>query len=676
MPSPPTRTAARARIEKLRDAIRDHDHRYYVLAQPSIDDEAYDALVRELTQLEERFPEFITPDSPTQRVGGKPTKSFPPVTHDVPMLSLANTYDEADLAAFDERVRAGLTPDTPGYVCELKYDGIAVSLVYEDGRLMRGATRGDGTTGDDITANLRTIRAIPLQINGVKGRIEVRGEAYLRRDDFERMNAEREAAGEKLFVNPRNSAAGTLKLQDPAEVARRPLQFVAYGLRMNQKSLNTHHDSLKRLREMGFPVSRHVRRCTTVADVVAFWQEQERGRDSLPFDIDGVVVKVDDLRHQERLGAIAKSPRWAIAFKFASRKAETRLRDILFQVGRVGTVTPVADLEPVFVGGSTVSRATLHNEEYIRSLDIRIGDAVVVEKGGDVIPKVSGVVLEKRPAGTIAFRFARQCPSCGSPLYRPEGEANTYCENVQCPAQIRERIRHFSSRGAMDIEGLGEAIVDELVTKGFIRDVADLYQLAKRAEALAALDGWGERSVAKLLDGIERSTTRSFDRLLFALGIRHVGETVAKLVAEHAGSLDRLLTMTHEDFDEVPGIGPRISESIVHFFADRSNRRLVERLAKAGLTVRAVRRTKTAEGPLTGKTVVLTGGLERLTRDDAKRQIEAAGGRVASSVSSKTDLVVAGADAGSKLTKARSLNIRVIDEATFLVMLGNDASKA
>ena len=676
MPSAPTRTAARARIEKLRDAIRDHDHRYYVLAQPSIDDEAYDALVRELTQLEERFPEFISPDSPTQRVGGQPTKSFPSVTHDVPMLSLANTYDEGDVTAFDERVRAGLAPDTPAYVCELKYDGIAVSLVYEDGRLIRGATRGDGTTGDDITANLRTIRAIPLQINGVKGRIEVRGEAYLRRDDFERMNAEREAAGEKLFVNPRNSAAGTLKLQNPAEVARRPLQFVAYGLRMSHKSPSTHHDSLKRLREMGFPVSRHVRRCTTVADVVAFWQEQERGRDSLPFDIDGVVVKVDDLRHQERLGAIAKSPRWAIAFKFASRKAETCLRNILFQVGRVGTVTPVADLEPVFVGGSTVSRATLHNEEYIRSLDIRIGDTVVVEKGGDVIPKVSGVVLEKRPASTTAFRFARKCPSCGSHLYRPEGEANTYCENVQCPAQIRERIRHFSSRGAMDIEGLGEAIVDELVTKGFIRDVADLYQLAKRGEALAALDGWGERSVAKLLDGIERSTTRSFDRLLFALGIRHVGETVAKLVAEHAGSLDRLLTMTHEDFDEVPGIGPRISESIVHFFADRSNRRLVERLAKAGLTVRAVRRTKTAEGPLAGKTVVLTGGLERLTRDDAKRQIEAAGGRVASSVSSKTDLVVAGADAGSKLTKARSLNIRVIDEATFLDMLGNDAPKA
>lgn len=676
MPSRPTRASARTRIEKLRAAILAHDHRYYVLAQPSIDDEAYDALVRELTDLEAQFPDLVTPDSPTQRVGGQPIDSFPSVTHDVPMLSLANTYDEADVASFDERVRAGLAPEKPRYVCELKYDGIAVSLIYEDGRFVRGATRGDGTTGDEITANLRTIRSIPLQVKGVKGRIEVRGEAYMRRDDFDRMNAEREAAGEKLFVNPRNSAAGTLKLQDPREVAQRPLHFVAYGLRMTTNAPATHHDSLQTLRSLGFPVSRHVRRCSTVAEIVEFWSEQGAGRDRLPFDIDGVVVKVDDLKHQERLGAIAKSPRWAIAFKFASRKAETRLRDILFQVGRVGTVTPVADLEPVFVGGSTVARATLHNEEYIRSLDIRVGDTVVVEKGGDVIPKVSGVVMAKRPAGARPFRFASRCPSCGSKLYRPEGEANTYCENQQCPAQIRERIRHFSSRGAMDIEGLGEAVVDELVTRGFIKDVADLYMLARRAEELADLDGWGERSVAKLLEGIDRSRTRSFDRLLFALGIRHVGESVAKLVADHAGSLERLLTLSHEDFDDVPGIGPRISESIVHFFADRSNRRLVERLSEAGLVVRAERKTRATSGPFSGKTVVLTGGLERMTRDDAKRRIEEAGGRVASSVSAKTDLVVAGSDAGSKLKKARELGVRVIDEATFLKLLGERITEA
>ncbi len=663
-------------MAKLRAAIRDHDHRYYVLAQPSIDDEAYDALVRELTELERDHPDLITPDSPTQRVGEQPTKSFPPVTHDAPMLSLANTYEEAEVAAFDERVRTALAPHHPHYVCELKYDGIAVSLVYEDGRLVRGATRGDGTTGDDITANLRTIRAIPLQIDGVKGRLEVRGEAYLRRDDFERMNAEREAAGEKLFVNPRNSAAGTLKLQDPREVAKRPLQFVAYGLRMTRNAPATHHEGLARLRTMGFPVSRHHRRCATAAEVVEFWKEQERGRDNLPFDIDGVVVKVDDLGHQERLGAIAKSPRWAIAFKFASRKAETRLRDILFQVGRVGTITPVADLEPVFVGGSTVSRATLHNEEYIRSLDIRVGDAVVVEKGGDVIPKVSGVVLAKRPKDARPFRFARRCPSCDSVLYRPEGEANTYCENSQCPAQIRERIRHYSSRGAMDIEGLGEAIVDELVTRKFIRDVADLYRLAGKAADLAELDGWGQRSVANLLDGIDESKKRPFDRLIFALGIRHVGESVAKLVADHAGSLERLLDVKEEDLVDVPGIGPRIAGSIVHFLADRTNRRLLDRLADAGLTVRAERKTRAASGPFAGKTVVLTGGLESLTRDDAKRRIEDAGGRVASSVSAKTDLVVAGSDAGSKLAKARSLGIRVIDEAAFLAMLGPAGRKA
>ncbi|MCU0454272.1 MAG: NAD-dependent DNA ligase LigA [Bacteroidetes bacterium] len=676
MPSRLTRTSARARLQKLRAAIRDHDHRYYVLAQPSIDDEAYDALVRELSELEHLFPDLVTPDSPTQRVGDQPTRTFPPVTHDVPMLSLANTYVEADVTAFDDRVRTGLAPDRPRYVCELKYDGIAVSLVYDDGRLVRGATRGDGTAGDDITANLRTIRAIPLQVPGVKGRIEVRGEAYMRRDDFERMNSEREAAGEKLFVNPRNSAAGTLKLQDPREVAKRPLQFVAYGLRMPLRGPSTHHDGLQKLRAMGFSVSRHLRRCSTVAEIVEFWKEQGAGREALPFDIDGIVVKVDELRHQERLGAIAKSPRWAIAFKFASRKAETRLQDILFQIGRVGTVTPVADLEPVFVGGSTVSRATLHNEEYIRSLDIRVGDTVVVEKGGDVIPKVSGVVLAKRQPGSKVFRFAKRCPSCGSSLFRPEGEANTYCENQQCPAQIRERIRHFSSRGAMDIEGLGDAIVDELVTRGFIRDVADLYALSQRAEDLSELDGWGKRSVANLLDGIEQSRSRSFDRLLFALGIRHVGESVAKLVAEHAGSLERLLSLTHDDFDEVSGIGPRISQSIVHFFADRSNRRLVERLSAAGLVVRAGPRSRPAQGPFAGKTVVLTGGLESLTRDDAKRRIEASGGRVASSVSARTDLVVAGADAGSKLAKARELGIRVIDEAEFLKILEETASEA
>ncbi|MEK6649788.1 MAG: NAD-dependent DNA ligase LigA, partial [Bacteroidota bacterium] len=591
------------------------------LAQPSISDEEYDALLRELIDLEEAWPNLVTPDSPTQRVAGQPTKVFPAITHDAPMLSLANTYAEEEVAEFDERVRTLLSPHKPQYVCELKVDGIAVSLTYEDGVFVRGATRGNGTTGDDITANLRTIRAIPLRLPKSAGRIEVRGEVYLRRDDFERMNADRAAAGEKLFVNPRNSAAGTLKLQDPREVARRPLLFVAYGLRVPTGGPATQHACLARLRETGFPVSQHTRRCATVGEIVEFWRMQEAHRDSLPFDIDGVVVKVDSLRHQEVLGAIAKSPRWAIAFKFASRKAETRLNGILFQVGRVGTVTPVADLEPVFVGGSTVSRATLHNEEYIRSMDIRVGDTVVVEKGGDVIPKVSGVVGGKRPAGSKAFRFASRCPACETPLYRPEGEANTYCENSQCPAQIRERIRHFSSRGAMDIEGLGEAVVDELVTHGFIRDAADLYRLAVRGDELAQRNGWGERSVGNLLEALERSKARPFERLLFALGIRHVGETVARLVAEHAGSLERLLALRHEDLDVVPGIGPRIADSIVHFLADRKNRRLVDRLQAAGVTTRSIAKAVRTAGPLAGKTVVLTGTLASMSRDDAKQRI-------------------------------------------------------
>lgn len=669
MPTRPSRADARSRIERLRAALREHDHRYYVLAQPSISDEQYDALIRELLDLEKAWPDLVTEDSPTRRVGGQPTKEFPSVVHDVPMLSLANTYAEEEVVEFDSRVRGSLEPERPHYVCELKVDGIAVSLVYENGVLVRGATRGDGTAGDDITANLRTIRAIPLHLTKTRGRVEVRGEVYMQRKDFERMNADRSAAGEKLFVNPRNSAAGTLKLQDPAEVARRPLLFIAYGLRMASGGPDSQHGNLAKLRELGFPVSQHVRRCSTVAEVVEFWREREEHRDALPFDIDGVVVKVDLIRHQEKLGAIAKSPRWAIAFKFASRKAETRLNGIIFQVGRVGTVTPVADLEPVFVGGSTVSRATLHNEEYIRALDIRVGDTVVVEKGGDVIPKVSGVVAGKRPANARAFRFASRCPACDTALFKPEDEANYYCENPQCPAQVRERIRHFSARGAMDIEGLGEAVVDELVTHGYIRDAADLYELSAKAGRLADRDGWGDRSVQKLLDGIERSKKRPFDRLIFALGIRHVGESVAKLVAEHTGSIDRLLKVRHEDLDEVPGIGPRISESIIHFFSDRKNRSMVDRLKAAGLTVRAEKRVMATSGPLAGKAVVLTGTLESMSRDEASRLIEAAGGRVSSSVSARTDLVVAGVEAGSKLAKARSLGVRVVDEQAFLAMI-------
>ncbi|MCU0411638.1 MAG: NAD-dependent DNA ligase LigA [Bacteroidetes bacterium] len=657
-------------IEELRHSILEHDYRYYVLAQPTITDEEYDKLLRQLQDLESRHPHLVTPDSPTQRVGGQPTREFPTVTHAVPMLSLANTYNEEDVREFDRRVREGLSAPYR-YVAELKFDGIAISLVYEDGLLVRGATRGDGTRGDDITANLRTIRSIPLRLRSVKNAfrsIEVRGEVYMRRDDFERLNAEREAAGERLLINPRNTAAGTLKLQDPQVVATRPLQFSAYYLRADGVTLSSHHANLQILRDLGFPVSEHTKICPTIDSVIEYWRAWEAKRDSLPYDIDGIVVKVDALAHQQELGAIAKSPRWAVAFKFASRSATTRLNDILFQVGRTGTVTPVAGLEPVFVGGSTVSRATLHNEDYIADLDIRIGDTVVVEKGGDVIPKVSGVVAEKRPASARRFRFATRCPECGSRLFRPEGEANHYCENSDCPAQVRGRIEHFASRTAMDIEGLGEAAIDQFVDQGLLHTIGDAYDLHAQREALMRLERWGKKSVQNLLDAIEASKQRPFSRVLFALGIRHVGAGVAQLLARQFPTIDLLLKARKPELEQVSGIGPRIADSVERFFADEHNRALVNRLRAAGVTMQEERRADTT-GPLNGKTVVLTGTLTSMTRDEAKERIEDLGGKTTSSVSKNTDFVVAGAEAGSKLTKARELGVRVLEEEEFLRLL-------
>jgi DNA ligase (NAD+) len=668
--------AARAgiikRLERLRAQLRDHDYRYYVLAQPTIEDEEYDRLLRELLDLEAANPDMVTPDSPSQRVGGRPTKEFPTVVHDVPMLSLSNTYNEEEVRDFDRRVRSALADDPFRYVCELKVDGVAVSLVYRDSTLSRGATRGDGTQGDDITQNLKTIRSIPLRLMGTKKGLrefEVRGEVFMKRDDFRRMNAERELAGEKLFINPRNSAAGTLKLQDSKVVASRPLNFVAYYLRAGAGVLTSHHENLKILRDLGFPVSEYSRISRNVEDVMEYWNEWETRRDSLPFDIDGVVVKVDALRQQERLGTIAKSPRWAIAFKFAARQATTTLKAITLQVGRVGTITPVAELEPVFVGGTTVSRATLHNEDYIRELDIRPGDTVVVEKGGDVIPKVSSVVKERRKGGTKAFAMPSQCPACGSKISRPEGEAGTYCENSECPAQIRGRIEHFAHRGAMDIEGLGEAVVDQLVSLGFVQNYADLYQLHRKENALVDLDRWGEKSVENLLRAIEKSKERPFSRLLFALGIRHVGTSVAQLLVDRFGSMDSLLSASFEVLQSVQGIGPRIAESITRFLDDKHNKRIIDRLAKAGLTLEEKKKRITRQSPFTGKTVVLTGTLASYGREEAKSLIEESGGHVASSVSSKTDYVIVGSDAGSKLDKAKKLGVRTLDEEEFIKLL-------
>lgn len=673
MPAKQASPAIRKRVEALREKLREHDYRYYVLAKPVISDEEYDKLMKELIDLEREYPELVTPDSPSQRVGGEPTKEFPTVTHAVPMLSLSNTYSEEEVLEFDRRVRSLLGKEPYRYVCELKFDGVAVSLTYTEGLFVRGATRGDGMQGDDITQNLKTIRSIPLRLNkhpkGLED-IEVRGEVFMTREDFQKMNEERELAGEKTFINPRNSAAGTLKLQDPKIVAQRPLKFYAYFLRAEGIKLTSHYENLRLLKELGFPVNEHARLCHTINEVIEYWKEWEERREDLPYDIDGVVVKVDSLRQQDLLGATAKSPRWAIAFKFTARKKETVLKDIVLQVGRVGTITPVAELEPVFVGGTTVSRATLHNEDYIKELDIRIGDTVVVEKGGDVIPKVSEVVKEKRKPGAKPFQMPRTCPECKSTIIRPEGEANYYCNNTECPAQVKARIEHFAHRGAMDIEGLGEAVVEQLVNLGFVSNYADLYDLHKKKAKLVELERWGEKSVQNLLEAIEQSKQKSFARVLFALGIRHVGSGVAQLLVKHFPSLDALMHARKEELEQIQGIGPQIAGSVYEFFRDKHNRAIVERLRKAGLRMEETIPKVAKSSPVFGKTFVLTGTLSSMTREEAKEKIESLGGIVGSSVSKNTDYLVVGEEAGSKLDKAKKLGVATLSEEEFLAMIG------
>ncbi|MDH3251443.1 MAG: NAD-dependent DNA ligase LigA [Ignavibacteria bacterium] len=657
------------RLEQLRSEINEHDYRYYVLAEPSISDEEYDALMRQLQELESIYPALKSPDSPTQRVGGQPTREFPTVTHAVPMLSLANSYSEEEIREFDRRVRSLLKHDTPVYVAELKFDGVALSLTYRDGMFVRGATRGDGFQGDDITPNLKTIRSLPLRLRtGDRSllNLDVRAEAFMQKDEFEEMNNQRVAAGEKAFINPRNATAGTLKMLDSRVVASRPIKMFAYALIAPDASLTGHFDSLQLMKTIGLPVNGHARRCNTIDDVIAFWKEWEGRRDTLPYDIDGIVVKVDALGQQELLGSIAKSPRWAIAFKFTSRKAETRLTGITLQVGRLGTVTPVAELEPVFLGGTTVSRATLHNSDYVAELDLRIGDMVIVEKGGDVIPKVSGRIDTRRPPTTKPFVMPRSCPSCGTPIQHPPGEVNYYCENTACPAQVKGRIEHFAHRGAMDIEGLGEVVVEQLVQLGLVHHPADLYTLAKYKKKLLELDRWGEKSVQNLLDGIEQSTRQPFHRVLFALGIRHVGSTVARALAEHFASIEELQNASVEELQNISAVGPKIAGSIAAYFADRHNRDLIRKLQRAGLAFTSTRRI--SRGRFSGQTFVITGTLPTYSREQAKELIERHGGTVASGVSKKVDYLLVGTDPGSKLEKARSLGIRTISENDLITL--------
>jgi DNA ligase (NAD+) len=662
-------------IETLRKQILDHDYLYYVLARPIISDEKYDALMARLIELERLHPEFITSDSPTQRVGGQLLKEFPSVQHMLPMLSLSNTYSEDEVRDFNRRIQKSLEGQQYRYVCELKFDGIAVSLRYENGMYIRGATRGDGIRGDDITQNLKTIRSIPLRLRNIKNAprsLEVRGEVFMNRIDFQRMNDERQLAGEKTFVNPRNSAAGTLKLQDPKIVAQRPLNFVSYFLHTEDVGIKSHYENLQLLRELGLPTSAHTKLSSSIEGVIEYWKEWEQNRDQLPYDIDGVVVKLDSLLHQEQLGAVAKSPRWAVAFKFASRQAETRLTAIHLQVGRLGTITPVAELEPVFLGGSTVSRATLHNEDYIRDLDIRLGDNVIVEKGGDVIPKVSSVVKENRARGTKPFKFPNTCPECDSKLFRPEGEANYYCENSDCPAQVKGRIEHFASRSAMDIDGLGEAIIDQFVQKGFLKNCADLYDLHTRRSEILGLEGWGEKSIQNLLDAVNKSKNRPFGRVLYALGVRHIGASIAQLLVDNFPTIEQLIAATEGDLQSVQGIGPRIAESVVRFFEEKHNQQVIRRLASSGVQMRNVKKQVRSSQRFSGKSFVLTGTLASMTREEAKQKIESLGGKIAASVSKKTDFVIVGTDAGSKREKAQTLGIPLLDEQKFLTMLEND----
>ena len=658
------------RLEKLRRELHEHDYRYYVLAQPTIPDELYDKLMRELLDLEAHYPELYSPDSPTQRVGGAPARVFAPVTHSPPMLSLANSYSEMEIREFDRRVRGLLGNHAPQYVAELKFDGVAIALKYRDGSFAGGATRGDGTRGDDITQNLKTVRSLPLRLrtkNRMLANIEARGEAYMERKDFEQLNRQQAEVGGKVFINPRNTTAGTLKLQDPKVVATRPLKVFAYALIAPGARLSSQNENLQTLKRLGLPVSEHTRLCNDIDEVIAYWKGWEVKRDTLPYDIDGVVVKVDSLHQQEILGNIAKSPRWAIAFKFTSRKVETRLNGITLQVGRVGTITPVAELEPVFLGGTTVSRATLHNTDYINQLDLRIGDTVIVEKGGDVIPKVRDVVVGRRPKGTTPFVMPEKCPECSSRIYRPEGEANYFCENTECPAQVKGRIEHFAHRGAMDIEGLGEAVIDQLVALALVKNYADLYSLRNHAQTLVDLDRWGRKSTQNLLDAIEKSKKQPFHRVVFALGIRHVGEGVAQVIAECFPSIDSLQHTTEEELQSTNGIGPRIAESIVHFFSDKHNKEIITRLKGVGVSLEGP--TRKATGKLSGKVFVLTGTLSSYGREEAKRIIEEQGGRVASGVSKNVTHLLAGEDAGSKLKRATQLGIRVISEEEFETMI-------
>lgn len=665
-----TTDRARRRAEALREQIDEANYRYYALDEPQITDAEFDALLRELIELEEKDPARRTPDSPTQRVGTAASERFVPFEHARPMLSLANAVSAEELRAFDERARRAAGGDV-AYVCELKIDGLAIALDYRDGSLARGGTRGDGRMGEDVTANLRTVKTIPLRLRplsaGAPEFVEVRGEVYLRKSDFERLNAAREREGLPAFANPRNAASGGVRQLDPALTAQRRLSFYAYQL-ISDEPLTSQWHSLRRLEVLGLPVNPNIERAASLEDVLAYCTAWEAKRDELDYEIDGVVIKVDDLALQERLGVVARDPRWAIAFKFKPREARTKLLDIVVSVGRTGTLNPNAVLKPVQIGGVTVKSATLHNIDYIESNDIRIGDTVLVTRAGDVIPRVVGPVIVERTGKERKFRMPDRCPVCGSDVDHPQDEAMSRCTNAACPAQVYERVRHFASRGAMDIEGLGDVMAQQLTELGLVRDIADIYKLDEAT--LATVPRTGKKSIENLLRNIDRSKVRGLARLLYGLGIRFVGTQTAAILAGDFGTIEAIADASEAELQRSEGIGPEVAGSVALFFKQRANREMIDRLQRAGIEMTAPKRVRPADGKLVGKTFVLTGTLPNLTREDATGMIVAAGGKVTGSVSKKTDYVIAGDDPGSKLAKAEQLGITVLDENGLRKLLG------
>lgn len=660
------RKQAETRIDELRSLLEKYGHEYYVLDHPSVPDSEYDRLLHELIELEGQFPDLVTPDSPTQRVGGEPIDAFRKVEHRVPMMSLGNAFNEDDLRDFDRRVRQG-TGEEVVYVCELKFDGLAVSLTYENGKFVRGATRGDGTVGEDITVNLRTIRSIPLRLKEEVD-LEVRGEAFMPKRSFERLNGERVERGEEPFANPRNSAAGSLRQLDPKLAAKRNLDIFLYGIgQLNGQDLDSHSEGLEYLKSIGLKTNPEWRKCESMDEVIEYIGHWTENRADLPYEIDGIVIKVDSLGQQEKLGFTAKSPRWAIAYKFPAEEVVTTLEGVELSVGRTGVVTPTAILSPVSVAGTTVKRATLHNEDLIRDKDIRIGDEVVIKKAGDIIPEVVRVLEEQRSGNEEEFHMPTQCPECESELVRIEGEVALRCINPQCPAQIREGLIHFVSRNAMNIDGLGEKVITQLFRENLIHDVADLYKLKR--EDLLELERMGEKSTDNLLAAIEASKGNSLERLLFGLGIRFVGSKAARTLAQQFQTMGKLMKATEEDLLAVDEIGEKMADSIATYFRKHEVTELIEELGKLGVNMAYKGPAPVTEAEsdsyFSGKTVVLTGKLEKMTRDEAKAEIENRGGTVTGSVSSKTDLLVAGEDAGSKLAKAEKLGIAVWNEERF-----------